>query len=324
MNDVGDRLGGAARRAAERAAGERREVGAAGAAPRPGDLYALPATAEHEVEWLVVAAAGPDRWVVLPADLAALGGGADVEVPADEPGGPLTIYGRFPVRVPASLLAADRRTGRVDEARRAAAERRWREIAGGHEPPPHEADFDPDHRRRLAELAAAQAALAAAADDEAARPPRSAPSRFRPPPWMTALAAALALAVVALAGWNLALLREVERLSGARRFVAGPEITVDVVRGDETVQLPAADVLGLTLAWAQVPDQDAEFRFSVLDAEGEELTVLPLASPAPGNEVPITVPGSKIRPGGRFRLVRVTPDGGEETLFDRPIRVEED
>lgn len=354
MTERVDRLIEAGRRAAERADRERRQASAAGPAPRPGDLYALPATAEHDVEWLVVAAADGGRWLLLPADLDGTGGTADVEVPADEPGGPLTVYGRFPVTVPPALLPDDLRTGRLSEERRAEAERRWRDLAAGAEPPEHEGDFDPDYRRRLVQLAAAQRALSAAAAaaergdpgggpgggapapgdgptvgrEEGAGAPQPVPfvrpatRRRLPPPWLTALAAVLALAVVALAGWNLSLLRQVERLSGPRQVVPGAEVRVDEIERGSEVSLPAAEWVLLSVAWNREPDPAERFRLRVLAPNGEELAAL--AVRPRGNEADVELPGGLLRPGGRIVLDRLGDDGGAEQLLELVIRLESD
>jgi hypothetical protein len=358
MNDRGVGLGEATRRAVERAERERRQAGAGGPLPQPGDLYALPATADHQLEWLVVAPADAGSWVVLPADLSPVAGAADVEVPADEPGGPLTVYGRFPVTVPAALLAPELRSGRIAEARRAAAERRWRDLAGGAETPVREADHDPDYRRRLGELAAAQQALAAAA--AAAEPDRHAgdreggggsgaggaagggagaavpvvaparlrrpqPPRFRPPPWLTALAAVLALAVVGLAAWNLRLLRQLDELSGARQVATGPELIVDEVTRGGDLPLPDADFVVLSLVWQRPPDPAERFRVSFVGPDGEELAAVRELAPDPRlGEASIEVPRRVLVAGARLRLFRLGARGEAELIVERSIRLASD
>lgn len=358
MNDRGVDLGEATRRGVERAERERLQAGAAGPLPRPGDLYALPATADHQVEWLVVApgetsgersaaeAGGGTSWVVLPADLSPVAGAADIEVPAEEPGGPLTVYGRFPVTVPGVLLAPDLRSGRIAEARREAAERRWREVAGGAEVPVREADHDPDYRRRLVELAAAQQALAAAAAEAArggraggepgggagslapvvapARLARPAAPRFRPPPWMTALAAVLALAVIGLAAWNLRLLRQIDELSGARQVAMGPVLNVDdVTRGDD-LSLPEAELVVLTLFWRSPPDPGERFRVSFSGPDGEELDAVHQVAPDRLGEAAIEVPRRVLARATVLRLVRIGERGQDEVVVEMPLRLERD
>jgi len=364
MTDRGVGLGEATRRAMERAERERRQAGADGPPPRPGDLYALAATADPHGEWLVVAAGEGGGWVVLPADLATVAGAADVEVPAEEPGGPLVVYGRFPVVVPASLLAPELRSGRVGEARRAAAEERWRALAGGAETPVREADHDPDYRRRLGELAAAQRALAAAAAESRsagggrpesgqgdgeeggggerggspgrgepaaappvvvpARPRRPAPARFRPPPWLTALAAVLALAVVGLSAWNLRLLRQIDELSGARQVATGPEVLVDEVIRGEDPSLPDADFVVLPLVWQRPPDPAERFRVTFVAPDGTVLTDLDDLAPDRHGVAAVEVPRRVLVAGTRLRIVRLGGPGGGDEIYLRPIRLLDD
>jgi hypothetical protein len=340
MRDHNAGLRRATRRAAERAAGERREASGGGGGPRPGDLYALPATAEHEVEWLAVATEGSGGWVVLPADSTPFAAPGEVEVAADEPGGPLTLHARFPVVVPEALLAPERRTGRVSGERRAAAERRWRRLADGEAAEPV---YDPDDRRRLEELAAAQRTLAAAAarrgGEEGGRDGgggasgggtvpvaaperlrRRGPARFRPPPWMSALAAGLALAVLALLGWNLSLLRQVERLGGVQEVVRGPEVVVDErTRGEVVVPAGEEDVL-ISLAWAMSVEPEARFRVSLVAPGGEILSQEDVRPR--DNESFVKLPRSTLIDGAVLRVVRLRGDVAAGEVAVWPIRLE--
>jgi hypothetical protein len=347
MSDRGDELREATRRAAERAARERREAAGGGGAPRPGDLYVVPATAAYDIEWLVVCEQGEAGWLVLPADGALLATPGEVEVTADDPGGPLTLHARFPVVVPERLLAAARRAGRVGEERRAAAERRWRHLGDG--TVAAEPVHDPDDRQRLGELAAAQRALQAAASGERpasggegesgggtsggavapfAAPARLRPakSRFAPPPWMSALAAVLALAVVGLAGWGLALQAQVEALSGARPIVLGPSIAVGV-RGAEDLVVPRAEgpsaLVALSIEWTEPVEASERFRLIFFSPQGEELDgieVVPTAHGVAG----VAVPENVLRRARVLRLERVVPGGPNEIVLEQTIDLEDD
>jgi hypothetical protein len=344
MSERKARLGEATRRAAERLAAEERATVAG--APRPGDLYTLAATAEHDVEWLVVTTADAGGWLLLPADLGSLAGSGDVEVPAGEPGGPLIVYCRFPVAVPAALLPAERRSGQIVEARRAAAERAWRESAAGGTPPDREPDHDPDHRRRLGELADARRALLAAVDaagggagrggaegggwppagppaaggGEAATPAFPARRLPLPPSWLTALAAALALLAIGLGSWNLRLQRRVDELSGARQVALGPAVVVDEVTRGGAVAVPDEEVFLLTLEWVTPPDPAARFRLTLTGPDGEELASIAEVVPELGLAV-VEVPREALRPGTRLRLARLVEGGPPEPVLDRPLEV---
>ncbi len=67
------------------------------APPVAGELLLMRAAAEHGIEWAVLTSAPdePRRVLMVPADTVPLAGSADVEVPADEVAGPLSLRCRY-------------------------------------------------------------------------------------------------------------------------------------------------------------------------------------------------------------------------------------
>ncbi|MCP4662918.1 MAG: hypothetical protein GY856_46595 [bacterium] len=67
------------------------------ASPVAGELLLMRETAEHAIEWAVLGSAPdePQRVLMVPADTVPLVGSADVEVPADDAAGPLSLRCRY-------------------------------------------------------------------------------------------------------------------------------------------------------------------------------------------------------------------------------------
>ncbi len=83
-----------------------------GPEPWPGDLYMLAETADFPVEWLVVErTSGHCRLVA--ADTNPARGSADVPVPADVEGGPLSVRCAVSLQVGVETLRRGERTGTV-------------------------------------------------------------------------------------------------------------------------------------------------------------------------------------------------------------------
>lgn len=241
-------------RAAAAAERQERRAAAGGGPPRVGDLYVHPATAEHGVEWLVTEVAGETATVV-PADPSVLAGSADVAVPEDEIGGPLVIHAAHAATVPAALLPAERRSGRLGGEWAEAAHRRHREVEAGAlrgSPLEREADEDPEHRRRDRELASARRDLLRAAERSAgvgpapgsdAEPPARRLLRFPGPlssPAFLRTAAVLLLMVSGALGWWAVELRgDLARLSAPTLSPVGEPVRLGGT--DRGVEVRRAD-----------------------------------------------------------------------------------
>lgn len=215
---------------------------AAGGPPAVGDVYALEATAEQDVEWLLAAEdpARPGVFRAVAADTTPWVGGGDLELPEDEAVSPLVARCHHWLWLDAGDLAAGSVTGRVSREAAARVEERCRRVEEGRlDPSPleRETDADPEYRDRHRELAEAVGELAGRRRDtkaeERSADGRAAPSAFptpglgaapgddgdtRPPrrdrPWSgthwrstrwtaAAAAAAVLVALLAWTGWVL-------------------------------------------------------------------------------------------------------------------------
>jgi hypothetical protein len=132
----------------------------------PGDLFVLPETAGFPVEWAILAREPGDtgRLLAILADTQPLAGSADVEVPPNEPAGPLSLRCRFGTWVDATRFDAARRTGTLSPDAVDRALRRRSELETGDlkvSPLAYEADVDPEYEDWVRDvLVPAQAALA--------------------------------------------------------------------------------------------------------------------------------------------------------------------
>jgi hypothetical protein len=142
--------------AVDRHGEERDRPAARGPEPWPGDLYTLAETSDFPVEWLVVerAASGPCR--VVAADTNPALGGADVPVPAEVEGGPLSVRCAVSLEIDVETLQRGERTGTVAPEILDPVRRHLEELAAGS----LDSDPDPELEDWLAEvLAPARAAL---------------------------------------------------------------------------------------------------------------------------------------------------------------------
>ncbi len=204
--------------AVDRYGRERARSAARGSEPWPGDLYALAETAGFPVEWLVVERT-PGHCRLVAADTNPVLGSADVPVPAETEGGPLSVRCAVSLQVSIETLRRGERTGALAPEVLEPVRRRLEELAAGSldprldEPDPGLEDW------RDEVLAPARAALLPP-DLKASRPPR----RFG----LRAAVAAVLLVLLAALGalsalsWRfyrgeLQARREVERLVHERR-----------------------------------------------------------------------------------------------------------
>ena len=155
-----------------------------GMPPEPGDLFVLAATADLPVEWAILDRR-PGELLAVPADNRSLAGSADVEVPAELSGGPLSLRCRFGVWLDAGLFEPDLRSGALTPNIVAEALHRFRRLeSGGLEASPlaEEVDADPEYADWIREVPERARPLAAAARSvpwPAARPLRPSPGPRR-------------------------------------------------------------------------------------------------------------------------------------------------
>ncbi|HEX9736144.1 MAG TPA: sigma-70 family RNA polymerase sigma factor [Thermoanaerobaculia bacterium] len=137
-----------------------------GATPRPGDVYVLRIAGELPFEWVVLES-DAERVVAVPADTDPLAGSADVVVPAQAPGGALTLRCAHAASLPRILFEPELRSRRLapaalDEARRRAEGER--DAARG------ETDQDPEYQDAQEAVADAVRAVAEAGREAAGSP----------------------------------------------------------------------------------------------------------------------------------------------------------
>lgn len=313
-----ERLRDDTRRAVER----HKEPPADVSGPRPGDLFVSPATAEHDVEWLVAARRGNEVLVVA-ADADPQVGSGDVEVPEDEPGGPLVLHCRCAAWVDATTFDPEHLGGRLERHRADAAHTRWRRLETGTatgSPLERETDADPAYQDRAEELAAARDALLRHAAELEHRRQRR---RFTggagsTPVWLRAVAALLLVALMAALWWGSAAWRRVEELSGPTLIAGSAQLTVgSTLRSDSIEIRPSGSGQHLLLdllAGDDLPEAD-RYQAVLLDHRERELARLDLAFT--GIEASVIVPRSLLPPG--TYLLRI-----EDPATDPPAVLDEE
>jgi hypothetical protein len=295
-----DRLAQAARERSERLKEDLR-LGQGGPAS-PGDLFVLKATADLPVEWAVLERASGGKLLAVPADAGPRAGSADVEVSAQEPGGPLSLRCRFANRLDARLFDPELRTGRLADETVAEALHRIRQFESGTlEPSPlaEEVDADPEYQdwtRDVLEPARKRGS------ETALR--KAVPSTGG---WtMTRLAAALALVAVGLGIWVALLRREVDRLSEPIFNPPSGEVMVGgASRGALELRVPA-DASHVTLTI--VVDGSAPAgpgRLEIVRGSGEVVWRSPRIELTPVGAFTLTLPRRSL-PDGKYR-VRIYP-----------------
>lgn len=309
----------------EAAAAVRREVEAGrekGARQRPGDLVVLPATAEHAVEWLLAERDG-GRWLLVPADVDPWVGSADLEVAAEETGGPLVLRCRHALWADAAVLADAVASGRLEARRAAAAAERHRRAADGSldgSPLERETDADPVYRRRDGEVAAARAVVAGAAlaGEQRRQAGRFGGSIGTVPLWRAA-AAVLLVALAGVVWWGVGLRQEVAELSAPEVLTFDDSVEWSATRGDgvEVVTDTRNRFLALDLIWGEITASVA--RIQVVDATGQ--TVWESEPIGLDRRRILRLPWSVVPPGSyRLRLVTATEPTGELATVE--LRVE--
>jgi hypothetical protein len=120
----------ALREAVDRYGRERARSVARGPEPWPGDLYVLAETAGFPVEWLVVERT-PGHCRLVAADTNPAFGSADVPVPPEIEGGPLSVRCAVSLQVGVETLRRGERTGTVAPEVLEPVRRRLEELAAG-------------------------------------------------------------------------------------------------------------------------------------------------------------------------------------------------
>ena len=282
--------------------------------PEPGDLFVLAATAGLPVEWAVLDRRSGEVLAV-PADAGPFAGGADVEVPAAAPGGPLSLRCRFGAWLDAGLFEARLRSGSLAPETVAAARRQVRLLESGNlEPSPlaEETDADSEYRDWVRDVPERARALALAA-----RPVRAGnPLRegYR-------LAAAFALLAVGLGIWAAVLHREVGRLAAPIFSAVLPQEVVlgETSRGGLVVKVPPTEThVLLTLGiGAAVPRQEG--RFEIVDAQGRTVWRSERVRLSPEGEFRLVL-SRDLLPDGRYRI-RIVPENGGRPPAESPLAI---
>lgn len=101
--------------------------------PWPGTLWVHPATSSFAVEWLVVEQGSrrPRCCLLVPADCRPVLGIADIAIPADELGGPLSVRCHLGRWVPPSMLRHARASGQIAGHALDLIRNRYRQISSG-------------------------------------------------------------------------------------------------------------------------------------------------------------------------------------------------
>ncbi|MES1241763.1 MAG: hypothetical protein ABUT39_09115 [Acidobacteriota bacterium] len=120
----------ALREAVDRYRRESARSAARGPEPWPGDLYVLAETAGFPVEWLVVERT-TSRCRLVAADTNPALGSADVPIPAETEGGPLSVRCAMSIQVGVDTLRRGERTGTVAPDVLEPVRRRLEELAAG-------------------------------------------------------------------------------------------------------------------------------------------------------------------------------------------------
>lgn len=290
-----------------------------GMPPAPGDLFVLRITADLPVEWALLER-GRGGLLAVPADAGPPAGTADVEVPADAPGGPLSLRCRFPLWLDAALFEPELRSGVLAQETVAEALQRVRQIESGTlegSPLAEEVDADPEYQDWIRDVSERARELASEAKP-AARPRSPGGS------WGGAhrLAAALAILAIGLLGWVAMLRREMSYLSGVVFDVPSEDLVLGgITRGGRTVEVPEGATHVLLLLVVDTLIDAPEGRFEIVNSQGERVwrnrSPVPLT---PGDEFSVILP-RRLLPDGLYRI-RLLPVSGGEALGEEVLRVE--
>ena len=285
----------------------------------PGDLFVLPATSELPVEWAILERGTGGKLLAVPADSGLPAGTADVEVPANAPGGPLSLRCRFGVWLEESLFNPDLRSGVLAPETVAEALHRVRQVESGSlagSPLGEEVDADPEYVDWIRDVPerARELALAARPSNVRRFPIRSGGVAHK-------LAAVFALLAVGLSVWVVLLRREVEQLSAPIFNAPSGEVVLgSEVRGGATLPVPRkASHVALTLV-LDFSIEPQEGRLEIVNRFGEPVWSQSKVPLTPGAEFEVILPRNLL-PYGDYR-VRVYPASGTQFLAEQPLRIE--
>jgi hypothetical protein len=294
-----------------------------GMPPEPGDLFVLAATADLPVEWAILDRRAGEVLAV-PADTRPLAGSADVEVPAELSGGPLSLRCRFGVWLNAGLFEPELRSGALTPDIVAEALHHFRRLECGDldaSSLAEEVDADPEYADWIREVPERARALVA--------PARLIPwPAARPSPavsWASAhrLAAVFALLAVGLSIWVVLLRREVGQLSAPIFDLPANEVVLGAAdRGGPVLEIPrgASHVLLLLVVDAGIASQDG--RFEIVDAGGRAVWHSRPVHLIPAGEFRLVVPRGLI-PDGIYS-VRIAPEAGGPPMAEKTLRITTD
>jgi hypothetical protein len=306
----------------ERSARLKEEIRARqGQAPAPGDLFVLRITADLPVEWALLERGSGGKLLAVPADSGPPAGTADVEVPADAPGGPLSLRCRFRLWLDASLFEPELRSGVIGEQSVAEALHSVHQIESGSldvSPLAEEVDADPEYQDWIRDVSERARSLAFEARP-AERPRSSGGSSWRV---VHQLAAALAILAIGLSVWVAMLRREVDRLSQPIVDLHWEDVVLGgATRGGRTVEVPRDASHILLLLTVDSLIEEPEGRFEIVNRQGK--TVWRSRSPVNLtllNEVPVVLPRQML-PDGLYH-VRLLPASGGEPLGEEILKIE--
>jgi hypothetical protein len=288
-----------------------------GTPPAPGDLFVLAATADLPVEWAILDRR-PGQLLAVPADTRSFAGGADVEVPAELSGGPLSLRCRFGVWLDASLFEPALRSGSLTPDIVAEALHHFRRVESGDlddSPLAEEVDADPEYVDWLREVPERARDLAVAARPALARP---SPALS----WTSAhrLAAVFALLAVGLSVWVTLLRREVGRLSAPIFDIPVNEVALGTTdRGGTVLEIPRGASHVLLLLVVNTAIAPREGRFEIVDAGGRTVWRGTRVHLSPAGEFRLVVPRGLL-PDGRYS-VRIVPDAGGPPIAEKTLRI---
>lgn len=314
------RLERLAAQAQERALGLKAELERRRGQPAgPGDLFVLPATADLPVEWAILERGTRGKLLAVPADSGLPAGTADFEIPADAPGGPLSLRCRFGVWLEGTIFEPRLRSGALAPETVAEALRCFRQVESGRpggSPLREEVDADPEYVDWIRDVPERARELAVAAQPSNVRqfPVRSGGASHL-------LAAAFALLSVGLSVWVGLLHGRIERLSAP--IFNAPSETVTLgsgERGGTTLAVPREAshvhlVLPLDLS---IEPQDAYLE--IVNRSGKQVWRSPSTRLTLGGELSLTVP-RELLPYGDYRI-RLLPAAGGPPLAQETLRIE--